>query len=187
MYGSRLLFRGYGSNQRLRVVDAAMAGTDSLVLLDEAHLKALLPALAGCTPGAHAGTVKLTKSSSFDPQDTGLEPAVNPPCWGSETAVSLNLTIPGTPLVDGHTRPRLADYRPPKGKAPRRPARIPSRGRQPQDASLRQHDRSREPVARAFASIAQDLDGKAQRHGSKSVERILRPLAPIFRQRLRCE
>ena len=58
MYGSRLLFRGYGSNQRLRVVDAAMAGTDSLVLLDEAHLaphlKALLPALADCTPGAHA-------------------------------------------------------------------------------------------------------------------------------------
>ena len=58
MYGSRLLFRGYGSNQRLRVVDAAMAGTDSLVLLDEAHLaphlKALLPALAACTPDARA-------------------------------------------------------------------------------------------------------------------------------------
>ena len=56
MYGSRLLFRGYGSNQRLRVVDAAMAGTDSLVLLDEAHLaphlRALLPALAACTPDA---------------------------------------------------------------------------------------------------------------------------------------
>ena len=56
MYGSRLLFRGYGS--RLRTVDAAMAGTDSLVLLDEAHLaphlRALLPALTGCTPGAAA-------------------------------------------------------------------------------------------------------------------------------------
>ena len=54
MYGSRLLFRGYGS--RLRTVDAAMAGTDSLVLLDEAHLtphlKTLLPALAKCTPHA---------------------------------------------------------------------------------------------------------------------------------------
>ena len=54
MYGSRLLFRGYGS--RHRSVDAAMAGTDSLVLLDEAHLaphlKSLIPALAECHPDA---------------------------------------------------------------------------------------------------------------------------------------
>ena len=54
MYGSRLLFRGYGS--RRRSVDAAMAGTDSLVLLDEAHLaphlKSLIPALAHCHPTA---------------------------------------------------------------------------------------------------------------------------------------
>lgn len=52
MYGSRLLFRGYGS--KLRAIDAAMAGTDSLVLLDEAHLAPhllnLLPALADCLP-----------------------------------------------------------------------------------------------------------------------------------------
>ena len=54
MYGSRLLFRGYGS--RRRSVDAAMAGTDSLVLLDEAHLaphlQSLIPALAECHPNA---------------------------------------------------------------------------------------------------------------------------------------
>ena len=54
MYGSRLLFRGYGSF--LPSVDAAMAGTDSLVLLDEAHLArhlmGLLPALADCSPRA---------------------------------------------------------------------------------------------------------------------------------------
>ena len=39
-------------------------------------------------------TVKLTSSSSIDPQDAGLQPVVNPPCWASKTAVSFNLTIP---------------------------------------------------------------------------------------------
>ena len=56
MYGSRLLFRGYGSTRSMRPIDAAMAGTDSLVIVDEAHLAAhlmaLLPALAECTPAA---------------------------------------------------------------------------------------------------------------------------------------
>ena len=56
MYGSRLLFRGYGSTRSMRPIDAAMAGTDSLVILDEAHLAPhlmrLLPALCECTPGA---------------------------------------------------------------------------------------------------------------------------------------
>ena len=36
--GSRLLFRGYGVGQRLWPVDAALAGTDSLIIVDEAHL-----------------------------------------------------------------------------------------------------------------------------------------------------
>ncbi|HXG40321.1 MAG TPA: type I-U CRISPR-associated helicase/endonuclease Cas3 [Candidatus Limnocylindrales bacterium] len=37
-FGSRLLFRGYGVGENLRSIDAAMCGTDALVIVDEAHL-----------------------------------------------------------------------------------------------------------------------------------------------------
>lgn len=40
--GSRLFFRGYGVSSRRWPIDAALVGTDSLILVDEAHLAASL-------------------------------------------------------------------------------------------------------------------------------------------------
>ena len=56
-------------------------------------------------------TVKLTKSSSSDPQDTGLQSVANPPYWASKAAVSLNLTISpadGVPIPEVGLRIRIA-------------------------------------------------------------------------------
>ncbi|RZU46649.1 CRISPR-associated endonuclease/helicase Cas3 [Krasilnikovia cinnamomea] len=36
--GSRMLFRGYGVTEYARSIDAALVGTDSLIIIDEAHL-----------------------------------------------------------------------------------------------------------------------------------------------------
>lgn len=82
MYGSRLLFRGYGSSRGMRPIDAALAGTDSLVLVDEAHLAHhltnLFEPLAACEshgaevlpPERHRPiVVSLTATGSAAPAD----------------------------------------------------------------------------------------------------------------------
>lgn len=66
MYGSRLLFRGYGS--WWRPVDAAMAGTDSLLLLDEAHLAPHLKGLIRALSDWSGGSSPILNQSRRAPQ-----------------------------------------------------------------------------------------------------------------------
>lgn len=52
-YGSRLLFRGYGISPKTRSIHAAMAGMDSVVALDEAHLSQSLRQLLKVVEANH--------------------------------------------------------------------------------------------------------------------------------------
>jgi CRISPR-associated endonuclease/helicase Cas3 len=72
--GSRLLFRGYGVGERLRPIDAAMVGTDSLVFIDEAHLSdpflcTFKEVLAMDADGAGRRPIVVTMSASLESTD----------------------------------------------------------------------------------------------------------------------
>ena len=69
--GSRLLFRGYGVSDRRRPIDAALVGTDALVLVDEAHqATALLKTVAAAQDRDELG-IPLPGSSVVQLSATG--------------------------------------------------------------------------------------------------------------------
>ncbi|GAB2932752.1 hypothetical protein GCM10027280_20570 [Micromonospora polyrhachis] len=75
--GSRLLFRGYGVSEFARPIDAALVGTDSLIIVDEAHLatafRTTVSAAIGLDswPLAIRPTVVTMSATTPDEEDTG--------------------------------------------------------------------------------------------------------------------
>lgn len=68
MFGSRLLFRGYGTGRYTRSIEAALAGTDALVLLDEAHLSGPLLELIPRLVSADHGIERVLNEQRLHPQ-----------------------------------------------------------------------------------------------------------------------
>lgn len=82
--GSRLLFRGYGTSHRMAPIDAGLLGSDTLLLLDEAHLSQAFAETA-------ASLAARQSRSDRDPHPerplTIVEMTATP-SWGSETLIS---------------------------------------------------------------------------------------------------
>ena len=109
MFGSRLLFRGYGSSRSMWPIDAALSGMDSLVLLDEAHLalplQKLLTDLASCDAN-DTGVMRLFGRFTPSTGPDGLLPAprsrpilVNLTATGATHAFDLDAADRANPVV----------------------------------------------------------------------------------------
>lgn len=81
--GSRLFFRGYGVSKGRRPIDAALVGTDSVIMIDEAHLaQAFTTSLASAHQADRTGELGLSESSVIHLSATNAErPEKNPDVW----------------------------------------------------------------------------------------------------------
>ncbi|NDR52549.1 type I-U CRISPR-associated helicase/endonuclease Cas3 [Actinomyces sp. 565] len=81
--GSRLFFRGYGVSKGRRPIDAALVGTDSVVMIDEAHLaQAFTTSLASARQADRTCQLGLPEGSVIHLSATSAErPGKDPGAW----------------------------------------------------------------------------------------------------------
>lgn len=104
--GSRLFFRGYGVSKGRRPIDAALVGTDSVIMIDEAHLaQAFTTSLASAHQADRTRELGLPESSVIHLSATSAEsPEKNPNTW--EASFDENAH-----LQDGTAKQRLTAHK----------------------------------------------------------------------------
>lgn len=91
--GSRLFFRGYGVSARRRPIDAALVGTDSVIMIDEAHLaQAFTAALASASELDSSEVLGLPSTSIVHLSATAVEQSDGWSAQFDEEAHRLNVT-----------------------------------------------------------------------------------------------
>ncbi|MGI8594044.1 MAG: type I-G CRISPR-associated helicase/endonuclease Cas3g [Solirubrobacteraceae bacterium] len=102
MWGSRLLFRGYGTSRRARPVEAGLLMWDTAVVLDEAHLnrQLLLTARRVCSlatpvaPSEGPPPLAVVETSATPGTDEGTELGVEPADLEVDEPLRRRLTTP---------------------------------------------------------------------------------------------
>ncbi len=84
--GSRLLFRGYGTSDRMRPIDAGLLGSDTLILLDEAHLSQAFAETAASVTRIQAAS----ESSPIADRPTTVVQMTATPSASSETLIGAD-------------------------------------------------------------------------------------------------
>lgn len=106
--GSRLLFRGYGLSDRMKPIDAALIGSDVLVVLDEAHLSSALVESIG---GIHLLEDRASERPLPSRPSRTLELTATPRSLPDERLVDENdeANAEAARRLTAHKRARLVD------------------------------------------------------------------------------
>lgn len=125
MWGSRLLFRGYGSSSRSWPRSAGLLAFDSVLVVDEAHLARQL--LVTARRVGHLATLTEGKGAGREPLQV-VETTATPAGPGDGTRIGVidDDLEPGSPLTERLTRPKPVTLVPsaewatttPRSKAP---------------------------------------------------------------------